>query len=306
MNDADVQGFGAIRGVGVEMVVTLGTGCGTAIFDDGRVMPHLELSHHPVRGKKTYDEYVGRAALEEIGKKKWNRRVARVIDVLRTVVAFDHLYIGGGNAKHIKLDLPDDVSIVPNSVRADRRVRAVARASMRRAWRKTRGFPGHEPHGDRVNAAHPGRVRGARGRLRLPCACLRHGGAVSVRRRRGYTPPPASADELAALLRALRLSRVVIVQPSVYGTDNSCTLDGMRRLGPARARGVAVIGDDDLGRRTRRDAPGRHPRRAGSISKPPARATRIWRGACSPTRWRGSRGAAGMSRSIRGWRSSRR
>jgi predicted TIM-barrel fold metal-dependent hydrolase len=57
---------------------------------------------------------------------------------------------------------------------------------------------------------------------------------------RGYTPPPASADELSALQKTLHLSRVVIVQPSVYGTDNSCTLDGMRRLGK-RARGVAVI-----------------------------------------------------------------
>jgi polyphosphate glucokinase len=114
MNDADVQGFGAIKGIGVEMIVTLGTGCGTAIFDDGKVIPHLELSHHPIRGGRTYDEYVGRAALDEIGKKKWNRRVARIIDVLRTVVAFDHLYIGGGNAKHIRLELPDDVSIIPN------------------------------------------------------------------------------------------------------------------------------------------------------------------------------------------------
>src|SRR4051812_32615970 len=114
MNDADVQGFGAIRGVGVEMVVTLGTGCGTAIFNDGRVLPHLELSHHPIRNKQTYDDYVGRAALDKIGKKKWNRRVARVIDVLRTVVAFDHLYIGGGNAKQLKIEFPDDVSIVPN------------------------------------------------------------------------------------------------------------------------------------------------------------------------------------------------
>jgi predicted TIM-barrel fold metal-dependent hydrolase len=57
---------------------------------------------------------------------------------------------------------------------------------------------------------------------------------------RGYTPPPAVADDLLALQQALGLSRVVIVQPSVYGSDNSCTLDGMRRLG-ARARGVAVI-----------------------------------------------------------------
>lgn len=57
---------------------------------------------------------------------------------------------------------------------------------------------------------------------------------------RGYTPPPATADDLLELQRALHLSRVVIVQPSVYGSDNACTLDGMRRLG-ARARGVAVI-----------------------------------------------------------------
>jgi predicted TIM-barrel fold metal-dependent hydrolase len=45
------------------------------------------------------------------------------------------------------------------------------------------------------------------------------------------------------LQTTLGLSRVVIIQPSVYGTDNSCTLDGMRRLGPERARGVAVIDD---------------------------------------------------------------
>ena len=57
---------------------------------------------------------------------------------------------------------------------------------------------------------------------------------------RGYTPPPAEADALLALQQALRLSRVVIVQPSVYASDNSCTLDGLRRLGD-RARGVVVI-----------------------------------------------------------------
>src|SRR5439155_5585627 len=53
MNDADVQGFGAIRGEGVEMVLTFGTGFGTAIFDNGRIIPHLELAHLPARGKKT-------------------------------------------------------------------------------------------------------------------------------------------------------------------------------------------------------------------------------------------------------------
>jgi predicted TIM-barrel fold metal-dependent hydrolase len=59
---------------------------------------------------------------------------------------------------------------------------------------------------------------------------------------RTYTPETASVDELRQLLSALRLERVVIVQPSVYGTDNSCTVDGLRAIG-ASARGVAVIDD---------------------------------------------------------------
>lgn len=61
---------------------------------------------------------------------------------------------------------------------------------------------------------------------------------------RTYTPPVATADDLLALQRDLRLDRVVVVQPSVYGTDNRATLDGIRQLGPRRARGVAVIGAD--------------------------------------------------------------
>jgi polyphosphate glucokinase len=114
LNDADVQGFGAIKGEGIEMVLTLGTGAGTAIFRDGEVMPHLELAHHPVSGKKTYDEYVGNAARRAKGKKAWNKRVLKVIGILREVVRFDHLYIGGGNAKDLS-PLPDDVTIVPNT-----------------------------------------------------------------------------------------------------------------------------------------------------------------------------------------------
>ncbi|MBK1660931.1 amidohydrolase family protein [Paracraurococcus ruber] len=58
---------------------------------------------------------------------------------------------------------------------------------------------------------------------------------------RTYTPPVATADDLLRLQRDLKLDRVVIVQPSVYGTDNRATLDGIRQLGPQRARGVAVI-----------------------------------------------------------------
>src|SRR3954469_13734731 len=59
---------------------------------------------------------------------------------------------------------------------------------------------------------------------------------------RTYTPEPASVDQMRALHRALHTTRVVIVQPSVYGTDNACTLDALRQLGPA-ARGIAVVDD---------------------------------------------------------------
>jgi polyphosphate glucokinase len=115
LNDADVQGFGAIEGHGVEMVLTLGTGAGTAIFRDGEIIPHLELAHHPVSGGKTYDEYIGNAARQKKGNKAWSKRVAKVIEILRVVVRFDHLYLGGGNAKHIAFRLPPDVTIVPNT-----------------------------------------------------------------------------------------------------------------------------------------------------------------------------------------------
>jgi polyphosphate glucokinase len=115
LNDADVQGFGAIEGRGIEMVLTLGTGAGTAIFRDGEIIPHLELAHHPVSGRKTYDEYIGNAARKKKGGKAWNKRVAKVIEILRQVVHFDHLYIGGGNAKDIVFPLPADVTIVPNT-----------------------------------------------------------------------------------------------------------------------------------------------------------------------------------------------
>ena len=114
LNDADMQGLGAVEGHGVEMVVTLGTGFGSAIFVDGRLGPHLEISHHPFRKGETYDQHLGNAALKKVGKKKWNRRVRRAIETLRSLTNFDRLYIGGGNAKRINFELGPDVQTVPN------------------------------------------------------------------------------------------------------------------------------------------------------------------------------------------------
>ena len=113
-NDATVQGLGVITGRGVEVVITLGTGMGFALFDNGRPAPHLELSQHPVRGRKTYDKYLGNAELRAIGKKRWNRRVRNAIDFITTLTNCDTLYIGGGNSRHVKLDLPKNVRLVSN------------------------------------------------------------------------------------------------------------------------------------------------------------------------------------------------
>lgn len=113
-NDADVQGLGAIEGKGVELVITLGTGFGTALFDDGRLAPHLELSHHSFRNGKTYEQLLGQRALDRRGVRHWNRDVLRAIDTLRNLTWFDHLYIGGGNARRLSAALPADVSVVSN------------------------------------------------------------------------------------------------------------------------------------------------------------------------------------------------
>ena len=115
-NDADLQGLGAIRGQGVEMVITLGTGFGTALFDDGFIAPHIELAHHPFRKGDTYEEQLGNAALEKVGRRKWNKRVQKAIATIRALANFDTLFIGGGNAKRIDFELPHDVEIVSNDL----------------------------------------------------------------------------------------------------------------------------------------------------------------------------------------------
>lgn len=114
LNDAGVQGYGVVSGRGVEMVLTLGTGLGCAVYLDGNYVPNLELAHHPFGNGKTYEEYVGAKALARVGKKKWNRRVEKVIAQILPVWNPRHLYLGGGNAKHLTLELPAHITITPN------------------------------------------------------------------------------------------------------------------------------------------------------------------------------------------------
>lgn len=112
-NDAEVQALPAIKGKGVEVVITLGTGFGFAIFEDGRVSAHLEMSTHHLSSGKTYNQRVGAAALEKKGRKRWLKAVDEAIDSVYRLTQYDHLYIGGGNAAHLK-KLPKNVSVIPN------------------------------------------------------------------------------------------------------------------------------------------------------------------------------------------------
>lgn len=114
LNDAEVQGLGVIAAKGVECVITLGTGMGFALFHDGRPAPHLELSQHPIHKGKTYDEFIGAAAFRDVGRARWNRRLRRVLGCITTLVGYDVLYIGGGNAKQVALELAPNVRVVSN------------------------------------------------------------------------------------------------------------------------------------------------------------------------------------------------
>jgi polyphosphate glucokinase len=113
-NDAAVQGLAAIRGRGVELVITLGTGFGSSLFTDGHLVPGLELAHHPWRKKKTYEEFLGKNGLQTLGRKRWNRVLEKAIAQLESLFNYDHLYIGGGNATKIDFALPKHVTRVPN------------------------------------------------------------------------------------------------------------------------------------------------------------------------------------------------
>jgi polyphosphate glucokinase len=116
VNDADMQGCAVVEGRGTEFVMTLGTGIGTALFSDGRLLPHMELSHGPFREGQTTDVLLGNVNRKVIGNQKWRKRVREAIAMFDAQLWFDKIYIGGGNAKHLSTeDIGPKGLIVPNS-----------------------------------------------------------------------------------------------------------------------------------------------------------------------------------------------
>jgi polyphosphate glucokinase len=115
INDADLQGLGLIEGRGVELALTLGTGIGSGLYQDGVLVPNLELGHAPFEKGKTYEQRLGKKAFEKIGKKEWRKRLVRAIDTLRPVFNWRLLHLGGGHTVHLEgFKLPRDVRLGSN------------------------------------------------------------------------------------------------------------------------------------------------------------------------------------------------
>jgi polyphosphate glucokinase len=109
-NDAAMHGLATIHGRGVEMVITLGTGLGTALFIDGVLSAHYQTLPDLDEPFSPY----GDAALERIGRARWEQRVHALCEQLRTITNYDHLYVGGGNAKRLVEPLPPNVTRIDN------------------------------------------------------------------------------------------------------------------------------------------------------------------------------------------------
>jgi polyphosphate glucokinase len=103
INDAAMQALGCYEG-GRMLFLGLGTGLGTTLIVDN-VIVALELGHLPYRKDKSFEEYVGTAALKRLGRKKWQMVVFDVVARLKAAFVADYIVLGGGNVKKMS-DLP--------------------------------------------------------------------------------------------------------------------------------------------------------------------------------------------------------
>jgi polyphosphate glucokinase len=100
INDAAMQALGSYDG-GRMLFIGLGTGLGSAMIVDGDLQP-MELAHLPFRKGRTFEEYLGLAGMQRLGKQRWRKRVKEAVESLRTALEPDDVVIGGGNAKKLK------------------------------------------------------------------------------------------------------------------------------------------------------------------------------------------------------------
>jgi polyphosphate glucokinase len=112
LNDAAMQALGIYKG-GRMLFLGLGTGLGSAMIVDGLLEP-MEVAHLPYKKGHTFEDYLGVRGLQRLGKKKWRRNVAEVVEQLKTALEADYVVLGGGNAKRLK-ELPPGARLGDNS-----------------------------------------------------------------------------------------------------------------------------------------------------------------------------------------------
>jgi len=112
LNDAAMQALGIYKG-GRMLFLGLGTGLGSAMIVDGILEP-MEVAHLPYKKGRTFEDYLGLRGLKRMGKKKWRRNVAEVVEELKNALEADYVVLGGGNAKLLK-KLPPGARLGDNS-----------------------------------------------------------------------------------------------------------------------------------------------------------------------------------------------
>jgi polyphosphate glucokinase len=129
INDAAMQALGSYEG-GRMLFLGLGTGMGSAMIVDGRLEP-MELAHLPYRKDRTYEDYVGLAGLNRMGREKWQKHVFAVVEIFRAALEPDSIVLGGGNAAKL--------TALPRGARLGRNLNAFAGGF--RLWQEERGTP---------------------------------------------------------------------------------------------------------------------------------------------------------------------
>jgi len=100
VNDAAMQALGSYRG-GSMLFLGLGAGLGSAMIVDGKLQP-MELGHLPGRKGKVYEDAVGELARRRLGRKRWQKEVFRVVEVLSAALEPDYVVLGGGNVRRLR------------------------------------------------------------------------------------------------------------------------------------------------------------------------------------------------------------
>ena len=133
VNDAAMQALGIYQG-GRMLFLGLGTGLGSAMIVDGLLEP-MEVAHLPYKKGHTYEDYLGIRGLKRLGKKKWRRHVADVVEQLKNALEADYVVLGGGNAKLLK-ELPPGARLGDNSTAFTGGFRLWQQPSTHSKWNK--------------------------------------------------------------------------------------------------------------------------------------------------------------------------